>query len=110
MSVVEQHPDKRAIDRELRKLDPRLFLNPEHDPDFDRVVWTVAYHMGAGQPPMLILDWRDPYTREPLELSFGLWSRVKAREHRDPYKLRDQIKAENERTRELRAERQYGEY
>ena len=110
VSIVEAHPDKKAIDRELRKLDDRLFLDPEFDPDFDRIVWTVKFHLGAGQPPMLISDWRDPDTRRPLELSWALWSRIKAREHRDPYKLRDEIKAENERTRELRAERQFGEY
>src|SRR3990167_6069852 len=102
MSVVEHHVDKKAIDR--------LFLAPEHDPDFDRVVWTVKFHLGAGQPPMLISDWRDPDTRRPLELSWSLWSKIKARQHRDPYKLRDEIKAENERTRELRAEKQFGEY
>ena len=109
-SVVEGHVDKKAIDRELRKLDDRLFLDPEHDPDFDRIVWTVKHFMGVGQPPLWICDWRDPDTREPLELSWALWSRVKAREHRDPYRLRDEIKAENERTRELLAERQFGEY
>lgn len=105
MSVVEHHPDKAAIDAELRKLDERLFLNPEHDPDFGCVVWTVAYHMGAGQPPMLITDWRDPHTRVPLDLSWGLWSRIKTREHREPFKLREQIKAENAKMLTLRAER-----
>ena len=109
-SVVEHHPDKRVIDRELRKLDDRLFLDPEMDPDFGVIVWTVKYHMGAGQQPLLIADWRDPDTRRPLDLSWALWSRVKAREHRDPFKLRDEIKAENERMRELRAERQLGDY
>lgn len=105
MSVVETHPDKRAIDKALRVLDERLFLDAEHDPDFDCLVWCVKYHLGAGQPPMLISDWRDPNTRRPLELSWGLWSRIKAREHRDPFTLRDEIKAENEKLRTMRAER-----
>lgn len=105
MSVVEHHPDKAAIDAELRKLDDRLFLDPEQDPDFGRVVWTVKYHLGAGQEPMLISDWRDPHTRVPLDLSWSLWSRIKAREHREPFKLRDEIKAENAKLRELRSER-----
>ena len=110
MSVVEHHADKKVIDRELRKLDDRLFLDAEMDPDFDRIVWCVKFHLGAGQEPLLVTDWRDPDTREPLELSWALWSKVKAREHRDPFTLRDEIKAENERTRTLRAERQHGEY
>lgn len=107
VSVVERTPESAAIDRELRLLDPRLFLNPERDPDFQgRIVWSVCYHMGAGQPPLHITDWRDPDTREPLPLSWGLWSKVKAREHRDPFTLRDDIRDHNERLRTRRLETQ----
>ncbi len=104
IQVVGSHPDKNAVDRELRKLDPRLFLDAEWDPDFRCLVWCVKHHLGAGQEPMLITDWRDPDTRRPLDLSWALWSKIKARENRDPFTLRDEMKAENERLRQMRRE------
>jgi hypothetical protein len=110
ISISERTPQSREIDRELRKLDDRLFLDPEMDPDFDCLVWTVKYHMGAGQAPAWIADWRDPDTRRPLDLSWGLWLMVKRREGRDPFALRDSIRADNERTRTLRAERTHAAY
>lgn len=110
LTVVENHPSKDAIDRELRLLDDRLFLDAEMDPDFGCLVWCVKYALGVGQEPLHIADWRDPDTRRPLELSWGIWSKIKARENRDPFTLRDEIKAENARNSELRAERQAGAY
>lgn len=110
VSIVENHPSKDAIDAELRLLDDRLFLDPQWDPDFDRIVWTVAYHLGAGQEPLWIMDWRDPNDRTPLELSWGLWSKIKTRENRDPFTLRDEIKKENEHRSKLRAQVQSDAY
>lgn len=101
-------PQSQEIDRELKKLDPDLFIDPERDPDWDRIVWTVKYRVGHGA--VLVTDWRDPVTLEPLELSWGLWSKIKVRENRNMHDVRAELQKENEKLREQRANAQYLAY
>ena len=76
LAVVENTVDRRRIERELRGLDPQLFLDAEIDLRH-RFVWTVKYHVGSEHPPHLVFEWRDQKTNEPLPLTMGIVDRVK---------------------------------
>jgi hypothetical protein len=53
--VVERPSDRDFIQKRLRELDPRLFVQREIGMD-QRPVWTVVVD---GNPPIPILEWRD---------------------------------------------------
>lgn len=99
LAVAFSPTDQKTIERELRRLDDRLFLDPEVEtlgPHGPYVYMTVKYHLGSGQPPALVLDWRDG--NRPKPLSFGLVEQVKRQEGRMATVFREAIEA-NERKR-----------
>jgi hypothetical protein len=55
LAVAWSTQDKDTIDRELRKLSPTLFLDPELSPEHG-VYWTVKEHIGSGHPPVRALS------------------------------------------------------
>jgi hypothetical protein len=79
LAVVEQTIDRKRIERELRALDPALFLDPEIDLQ-GRFVWTVKEHIGSAVPPHLVFEWRDPQSKDPLPLTWGILDRVRRSE------------------------------
>ena len=69
------------VQRELQKLDRGLFLDPEiefHGPYGKYLYWTVKHHIGSGQPPIPVLEWRD--YNGPKPLTFAIVEAVKRRE------------------------------
>ncbi len=81
LAVAWSETDRREIDRALERLERGLFLDPEIDPSFGCLFWTVKHWIGSGQPPLLVLDWRTE-DGEPLPLSFALVEQVKRQEGR----------------------------
>lgn len=79
--------DEKTIDRELKRLDPGLFLDRELD-HARRVVHVVKHHVGSGQPPVPVLVWADP-GGVPLPPSMGIVDRVRAQEKRNEADLID---------------------
>jgi hypothetical protein len=55
------HADARAIDRELRQRDDRLFL-AEHRDEYGRPFFEVRYYIGSETEPLIVVDWREPLT------------------------------------------------
>jgi hypothetical protein len=83
-NLVTPTLDQKAIDAALKRLDERLFLDPEVDVTQSYLYFTVKYHVAGDQPPVLILEWRHPpqngHIGEPKELSYGIVEAVKQRE------------------------------
>jgi hypothetical protein len=90
LTVVQQVRDTSWIQKELKALDDRLFL--EKQLTFgNEEVWCVVCQVGGDVPPVTILEWRDPQTGRPIpELSSGLVERV-ARMERDAGRLNDKV-------------------
>jgi hypothetical protein len=69
--VVEGAKDKNEIQRELKKIDPRLFL--EKQITFEQeAVWCVVVDVGSGEPPMTILEFRDEIGKPIPDLSYRI--------------------------------------
>lgn len=104
LAVAWSQADTKTIERELRKLDPRLFLDPEYEPYGPRgayVYMTVKYHVGSEYPPGLVLEWRD--SAGPKPLSLGIVEQVKRQEGAMGTAFRRAMEA-NERKRQKAAE------
>ena len=71
--------DEATVTRALRRLDDRLFLDPEVEPLGPYVYLTVKYHLGSGHPPSTVLEWRNP-DGTPKPLSMGIVEQVKRQE------------------------------
>lgn len=88
LSTRQQHLDvvqigatsELELERELAKIDRDLHLDKEWDAEFERFCYRVILFLTSDVPPKHITDWRDPRTREPLELSYGLLSKVRQQE------------------------------
>jgi hypothetical protein len=74
--------DEETVSRALRRLDDRLFLDPEVETVGLRAPYvyiTVKYHLGSGVRPSLVLEWRNP-DGSPKPLSLALVEQVKRQE------------------------------
>lgn len=81
LAVMFSRADEETVTRALRRLDDRLFLDPEvetHGPHGPYVYMTVKYHLGSGHPPSTVLEWRDRDGPKPL--SMGIVEQVKRQE------------------------------
>lgn len=109
LAVAWSQQDKNAVEHELRRLSPTLFLDPEMDPGHG-VYWTVKEHIGSGHPPVTCLVWREP-NGKPLPLSFGIVEQVKRQEGRFADRARDAIDHNKRRMEKLRenADETYGD-
>lgn len=79
LAVVFNPADEKQITQALRRLDDRLFLDPEVEPLGPYVYMTVKYHLGSGHPPSTVLEWRNP-DGSPKPLSMGIVEQVKRQE------------------------------
>lgn len=81
--MVEHSPHRDAFDRELKRLDARLFLELRLL-ETGQPVWAVTEHVGerAGGPSpyRTVCYWTDEQTGEPLPLTWRLLDKVKALE------------------------------
>lgn len=83
LAVAFSPTDTETVARALRRLDDRLFLDPEYEPlgpNGPYVFMTVKYHLGSGYPPSLVCEWRD--SNGPKPLSLALVEQVKRQEGR----------------------------
>src|SRR5215831_19094146 len=48
--VYYQRADQKRVDRELKSVDPRLFLDPEFSQQYGQVFWTVKVWNGEQAP------------------------------------------------------------
>lgn len=79
LAVMFNRADEETVTRALRRLDDRLFLDPEVEPLGPYVYLTVKYHLGSGHPPSTVLEWRNP-DGTPKPLSMGIVEQVKRQE------------------------------
>lgn len=105
--VAEETWDERRVGRELRTLDPLLFLDKEFDTSTGRVFYTVKFHRGD-RPPDLILDWRDG-DDTPLPLTSGLLLEIRRMMERGPLDPAE-IRRSNERARERQRRESESDY
>lgn len=76
LAVAWNPTDQRTVQRELSRLSPTLFIDPELDPEHG-VYWTVKDN--SSMPPLCVLVWRDgDGTAKPLTL--GIVEQVKRQE------------------------------
>lgn len=95
--VVERPSDKNWIQKRLRELDPRLFVQQEIGLD-NRPVWVVLVD---GEPPIPILDWRDDNGEPIPHLTENIIYRVAAMP-RESGKLMQSVLEKNRNFRERR--------
>lgn len=88
--VIESVASKNEINAELKKRDPRLFLEKQINLDQEHV-WCVVLETGDSQMGCVtIYEWRDPVTEEPLrEPSLGLLNEIDRRMRRGPINVRE---------------------
>ena len=106
LHVIEQAAERDEVQRALRQLDERLFLERQLTLHME-TVWCVCATVSPDEPPLTILEWRDPETSEPLQLSHGIVARM-ARMEREAGKLSASVLSQNAerieaRRRETRA-------
>lgn len=102
--VVEQARDKDEIQKALKAIDPRLFL--EKQITFDQEsVWCVVVDVGGEQGPLTILEYRDEETGKPIpDLGWRIVERVQ-RMDRDGQRLAAKVIRQNqERVERARAD------
>lgn len=107
LAVVTDTADRRAIQAELRRLDPDLLLDPECDGQ--RVFWTVKLRTHDRRRPVrLLVDWRETDgTAKPL--CHLIVDEVKKLERRTDTHLVDRVEQANvERGRRILADSEYG--
>lgn len=96
--VVEQARGTDEIQRALRRIDDRLFL--EKQVGFDNVpVWCVVCAVGGDQPPVTILEWRDDHGHPIPHPTSHLLDRV-ARMDRDGRGLTARVIEQNRKFQE----------
>ncbi len=81
LAVAFSPTTTKQVERELARLDPGLFLDPELEPHGPRgpyVYLTVKHHIGHGHPPVPVLEWRDH--RGPWPASMAIVEHVRRRE------------------------------
>jgi hypothetical protein len=94
LHVVESAADSDALQRDLKAIDERLWLERQITLDNDWV-WCVMCELPGDQPPLCVFEWRDPDGRPIPVLSSGIVDRMNQVE-RDPHVLNAKVKAKNE--------------
>lgn len=95
LAVAFNAADEKAVDRELKRLDPNLFLDRELEPrgpEGPYVYYVVKEWIGDQHPPVPVLPWRDRNGPKPLTLA--IVEHVKRFEKRDE-KLLERIHRAN---------------
>lgn len=108
LAIVTETADRRHLDRELKKLDPRLFIDFEADQQYG-LVPLVRLHLGSGSPPHTILRWQEP-DGTPKPLCWALVEQVKRQDGAAATSVRDAL-AHNDALRQRlrdRADDDYG--
>jgi len=100
LHVVESAADSDAVQRDLKKIDPRLFLERQITLDQEQV-WCVMCALDGDQPPLCVFEWRDPEGRAIPVLSSGIVDRMNQVE-RDPHVLNAKVKARNEEFQQMK--------
>ena len=107
--AVYRSASTQRIDRELRQIDPQLFLDPEFDQRYG-LFYTVKYWNGerAPNPVTVVVDWREP-NGQPKDLSDGILYEVQRIRERGPIDVDSIIRRNEElkRKREDAAEQAY---
>jgi len=104
--VYYQRADQKRVDRELKSVDPRLFLDPEFSQQYGQVFWTVKVWNGeqAPDPVTIVVDWREPDGR-PKELTHGIVEQTRRSWKAGPVSF-EAVMAANDELRRKRDERQ----
>lgn len=93
LHVIESVGNKDDLQRSLKRIDDRLFL--ERQVTFTgEVVWCVCCEVGGDLGVITLLEWRDEHD-VPLELSSGILHRMERME-RDGGKLAQQVMLRNQ--------------
>jgi hypothetical protein len=110
LHVVESAADSDTIQRDLKAIDPRLWLERQITLD-NEWVWCVMCELEGDQPPLCVFEWRDPDGHPIPVLSSGIVDRMNQVE-RDPHVLNAKVKAANDvfrqRKRDAYTEQVYG--
>ena len=75
LEIVERAVSTGEVQTALAKLDRKLFLTFEIDPDYQARVWRVHYLVSTDRPAVHVMDWRTPQGA-PLPLTMRLVDRV----------------------------------
>ena len=99
--VVEESASHSELERDLKQIDRALFF--ERQLTFaGELVWCVVCDVGGDQPPVTLIEWRDPATGAPIpELSSGVLTRVQ-RMHRSAEAFSREMRARNEQLEKAR--------
>lgn len=81
--VLRERPNMEAIQRTLRDIDRRLFLEKQITYE-NEAVWCVVCDIGGGHPPVTLLEYR--HEGKPIPIDSGIIERVQRME-RDGEKL-----------------------
>lgn len=106
LAVIEEAPAKDEIQRALRGLDERLFLEKQVTLA-NEIVWCVVVNVGSAVPPITILEWRDESNRPIPHLAWRLVQRVEQMD-RSADKLRERVIEEN--ARKIEADRKIADH
>jgi len=106
--VVEDAGDFKAVDRELRVIDDRLFLSWEidhryGDPRYGTKVYRVLCDYGSANEPGVVCEWRTD-VGVPLPLSSGLVEQVKSQRPREGFNAKAAQAANDAKIEKERAE------
>lgn len=77
LTVIEEAKPKDQVQRLLKQLDDRLFLEKQMTLSNEEV-WCVVVDVGLGHPPITLLEWRDEQGRPISYLSDRIVARVAA--------------------------------
>lgn len=95
LTVVEAPAKHDAIQRRLKEIDPRLFIEKQLTLDGEEV-WCVVCEIDEAPHTLTVFEWRDPDTGRPIPvLSHGVVDRM-AKMERDPKALAARVHAQNE--------------
>ncbi len=93
LTVIETPKAQNEVLRELKMIDPRLFLERQVTLE-DQAVWCVVVDVGSDSPPITILEWRDSEGHPIHELSGGIVGRMQMMD-RNGAKLTDRVIKQN---------------
>lgn len=97
LAVVTETADKKQLERELQKLDARLFIDFEADREHG-LIPLVRVHLGSGRSPHTVLRWQEP-NGAPKPLCWALVEQIKRQDGAAATSVRDAL-AHNEAVRE----------
>jgi hypothetical protein len=110
LELVFDNTDERTVDRQLKQLDDRLFLDKERDRRTGGLVYVVKQWVGSECPPVPVLEWRDERTRAPAPLSTGIVYAVESRKQFFGRDLVAESVAANDAAQEREEQRAAEEY